>query len=325
MPVRPSLLSRMGAVAAVGGLVAAASGCASGTTASPRSSTPSGQPRIQAVQSTSASPRLPPTSEAGRNSSVGPLNRYLPFHTYDSDDVDHMSPAKPGGSSVQVQAPCGSATVTLRAYPEGAGVGMTATLRPTSWATWDTLSYVTPYLDDEAEERDPTFVEHTTDDGALSFQTTNLDEPTAVTGFGHAWPQMAEVDLSGKEAKAQGKARVSPPNCFDTSVYLDADEAAADSGALTVHLARSGTLRFSDRNASVGGTWQVTVTIRSPAGAQRQTRSVSARPAEYDAPGYTLQQAQFRHLTGLRDFTSVSVTASKDGRHRTWMTLSRTP
>lgn len=286
----------IGTVAFAGCVMALASGCSSGTNVSAV---------VQRTGSPSAGVSPTTTPSQSQTASIAPSPTYI--------DLETAPPAKSGGSSVQVQAPCDSGTVTLNAYPDGQGVAMIATLRHVNHTTWGVYTAVPPYNGTGGE---PILVNHRAPGGKLVIHANNLTGPRAVTGVSHAWPQSAEVDLSPKTAR--------PVQC-NTTAYLGNQEAHAVTNNLDVRVARgSGTLRLRDRDAPVGGAWQVSVTVRSPDGVQHETQTVAAKAYTDGIIGYNFF-AKLGHLTDLHDFTSVTVLASEDGKHRTWLTLSRTP
>jgi hypothetical protein len=227
---------------------------------------------------------------------------------------------------VQVETPCDSGTLRLRAYPDGAGVGMTATLRHTTQTHWDTYAYVTPYNGYTDEGNFPgESAEEVVHDGFLALKTDNLSEPLAVGGYSHKWPQSAEVDLIGDPKNHTLKAERAIPFCTGTSVYLTSGAARAQTLHLRVSVGRrAGTVHLTDSYVPTKGPWQVTVTVRSPAGTHSQTQSVWGKGAMPGVSGYGLATT-FKRLAGLRNFASATVTVSRGSKRRDWLTLSRTP
>lgn len=276
-------LSRLGGVVVAGGVAAALSGCGSvATTASAG-------------------------SVGGGSGSASPLPTYPP------GAVASLPPAKSGGSSVQVEIPCDGGTSTLRVFPQGDGVAMTATLRHVAHQTWGVSADVSPVPDDTG--MDPPLAQRHVQDGTLVVRADNLQGAEAVGGVRHAWPQTAEADLW------------SNPDNVDcgTNAYLDAKTAEVTTPNLEIHVQRSGQVEVHDSAQPKGGTWQVSVTVHSPSGLQRQTKSVVPKKQPRALGGY-LFDSLFTGLTSLRNFTSVTVTASKAGQDTTWTArISRTP
>lgn len=302
---RSRVLSRRRAATVVAsGVGALLSACGTGGAASPQAIAPSATRSFSNVgvhKSSSASGSSAPASAGGAAVSSLP--------TYDPDQITVNQPAKPGGSSVQVESPCDGGTATLRAYPDGEGVAATATLRNTTDSTWGTYAYITPDLDLGDQ---PPLTQLTAHDGVLVVDASNLTGPEAVGGYSHAWPQSAWVDMYSKLKNV---------DC-SMGAYLDSSRAGGTSPELELDILQSGTVTVSDGTPPAGGTWQVSITVRSPAGARHQTRSVAAVTESYPPMSPHFSTA-FHGLANLQDFTSVTVTASKDGAHRTWITVSR--
>lgn len=221
-----------------------------------------------------------------------------------------QAPAKSGGSSVRLLAPCDGGTLTLKAFPLRSGVAMTATLRHTTHKTWWFETGITP---EPEAGGDMPGTKVTARDGTVRMSADNLTASNAVNGLNHAWPQSAGVDLStGTDVDCGSR------------VYLDARKAQVVTPDMQVHVSRSGVLVVEgDRPA--GGTWQVTASVQAPSGAQHRTRAVTATKNDYVVANPYDFNAKLKGLTRLRDFTSLTVTVSKDGQHRTWLVLTRTP
>lgn len=288
-------LSRLAAVAAAGGLLVTVSACSTGTTASQ-----------EAGPSVSPSATAPTTVEGGHNDSASPLPTYSP------DDISTVPAAASGGSSVQLEGPCDSGTETLKAYPEGNGVAMTATLRNTAATTWGVQGDVSPELNPVGEAPLP---DKTARNGVIVVKASNLTGSSAVGGVSHAWPQVAEADLLSQPVGLSCSA----------SVYLDRREAKGDTPFVTVDVRRSGSVEVQHGGMRAPGTWQVRVTAESPAGIQAKAKSVSTKETTTISGDPYYITTSIPGFTNLRDFTSVTVTVSKNGKDRTWLTLSRTP
>lgn len=282
-------LSRVASVVlVVGGVSAAVAGCASATALSPSSGS---SVNASVVPSSGGSPAPSPLPSVPTS-----------YNT--------VSATRAGGSSIQVQAPCDLGTVTVRAYPQGAGVGMTATLRNTAHARWGYATGITPESDPESAPSLTTGIAH---DGVLVIHGTNLTGPNSVKKFSHSWPQAAGLYLNSTKDLDCG-----------TRVFLSARQVQAQTPQLQVHILRSGTLSVDDGTPPAKGMWHVTVTAHSPNGSQRQARSVATKAKGYITSIPYELATKFTGLTKLRNFTSVTVRASH-GQHRLWVTLTRTP
>lgn len=278
---------------AVGGSAAVA-GCASGTAdastaGSSLSSAPSGS---TAPTGGGGTPPTPPATNP--------------------TEYDTVAPARSGGSAVEVETPCDQGTLAVSAYPDGGGVGMTATLRHTAHRTWGYSTGITPQVDSQDL---PTLIHATAREGVVMIHDNNLTGPGAVTGakrLSRAWPQSAGLVLYAGSQTQCG-----------ASVYLSARHALGATDAVHLLVLRSGAVGVFDGHLAVRGTWKVSVTARTPTGVQHATRAVSAQKRGYPAPFYL--QTRVQGFNDLRDFTKVTVTIAKEGQPSTWMTLTRTP
>lgn len=274
------------------------SGCSSTTSASPKAlSDRGGSASMSAGPATSESVASAPVGTEPTDYATGPSGR-------------------PGGSSARVKAPCDGGTVTVSAYPDHAGVGMTATLRHTTHVRWRLSAHVAPGV---AEDDLPTMTNGTVRHGTLGIHADNLSGPGTVKGAGtpsRRWPRTAGLELYA----GSGRNEV---DC-GTAVYLDAQQADFSSQDLTVHLLRSGTLSLMDSPLAGGGARHVAVTVKSPSGTQDMARSVAAKNTHEPPDPYEVQTT-LSGLSHLNDFTSVTVTVSKGGQPQAWLTLSRTP
>lgn len=220
--------------------------------------------------------------------------------------------AKAGASSVTVQTACDGGTATLHAYPDGAGVGMTTTLRGVAHSAWRFSPAITPERD---TEEFPVLTNASTHHGVLAIHASSLDEPDFAKNLPHAWPQATGIDMYAGEDVDCGMR-----------VYLNSQTAQLMVHQLTLSLRRSGTINVLNSPLAAGGAWQVSVAVRSAQGTQRQTHSVAARKQRnFPVAHPYLVRTKFNGLTHLRDFTTLTVSSSKNGSQRTWVTLTRTP
>lgn len=306
------LPSSLGVLVAVASAIAVLAGCGSANT-------------VSAGAGSSMSASASPGCRASKGSPVTP----------DGSHITVVPCAAPGGSSLEVTVPCDSGTATMRSYPErsypdGKGVGLTETLSHVADSKWNVSDDITPFITPDRPDFPGT--SYTAVGGSLVLRAVNQEflvraGPPQWIPVHHAWPQSASVEIGTEE----GSGAV-----CDTQGYLDARRAKVNTAvlssphvgssplSLTVSVLRSGTITVSNGAQRGTSPWQVTVSVQSPAGVQRRAKSVPAKTYSY-LPHQSNFSTTFRGLTALRTFTSVTVTASESGKHRTWVTLSRTP
>lgn len=305
MSHRVPLQSRLAAVALAGTAVACLAGCGSATTS------------VGATPAPSASPSST-MSRSGGGEPVGSpsvLPSGPPSRTYAPGELGTMPAATSGGSSIQVTGPCDGGTLSLRGYPYGSGVALTATLRNAKHARWGVVTLIPPFVNPGGEEEGPI---HTAHHGALVIHDNNLTGSRAIAQGRHAWPEQVEVDLN--------PTRTNPAYCGRNTAYVDAGQASGSLNRVRLRLLRNtGLLRLWDSYVPAGGMWRVAVTITSPAGIRHLSKAVKAHRPGGGVFGHLLQ-TKIEGLSDLRDFRSVTVSVSKGGaRGGAWLTLSRTP
>jgi hypothetical protein len=274
--------------------------------------------------STSASPTTSTTSEVDEPTNTTPGLSTAPAATglptpsssestnSNGDDLNTIPPDSPGGSAIAVTTPCDSGTSTLSAYPEGAGVAMTETLRGVSHRTWSGYAFVTPTI---ALQRDPEQKTYTASDGVITIKATNLKD--VADGVNYTWPQRAEVsDLS---------PQVGVPTCYG-AVYLGSIATADMHNLLVETNPSSGEVSVSNAAILPGGTWLIRVDATSPSGTQRKVAVVQADKTNMGGLVRYRFAADVSGFTDLKTFTRVRVTATNTKRHiKTWLTMTRTP
>jgi hypothetical protein len=237
--------------------------------------------------------------------------------------VQTNPPAKPGGSAIKVVGPCNGGTDALKAYPQGKGVAITATLDHVSRTKWAYNTFITP-ADTSDQDGDTVWPVRRTHHGRLVIKASNLKGREAVTGHSRAWPQGASADISSTDDHRHGGRHV---DC-DAAVYMNAQEVMGYAGGGFLQIAEldrtKGTLKVEDI-VPKGGVWRVDVTVVAPHGVQHRIEHVKVhKDPTIGIGGYDIY-ATVVGLEHLQKFTTLTLTVSRGGKHREWVKLTRTP